>query len=76
MRHVPILGESTPAAELGEEWVEAKCQGRELETGGHEDCDRSWSARGTLNSRQALKRAQKHADRTGHRVDVQHANAR
>jgi hypothetical protein len=61
-----ILERGQPDVGLGEEWIEAECQG----------CDRRWSGHGTRDSRQALKRAQKHADRTGHLVSAQHANRR
>jgi len=41
-----------------------------------EGCDRTWQANGTLQARDALKRAQKHANRTGHRIDIDHHNPR
>lgn len=61
------------AGSLGEEWFEAKCTGHP-ETGA--PCDRTWSARGVIRSRDALARAQAHADRMGHIIDAQHGNIR
>jgi hypothetical protein len=68
VREPPVILDQRKRADvgLGEEWFEAECGG----------CDRRWSGRGTSESRQALKRAQKHADRTGHLVSARHANRR
>ena len=61
-------GETTITAELGEEWAKASCTGP--------GCDRQWEGRGTLAARRVIDRAQKHSNRTGHVIDLQHANAR
>lgn len=55
-----------PRIRSGVEWLHARC----------ERCGVTWRARGTLASRQAAARAQKHASRTGHRVAVEWANRR
>lgn len=55
-----------PAVQRGEERFTAQC----------EECDRTWAARGTINSRRAMRQAQKHADRTGHRIAAQWTNRR
>lgn len=61
----------------GEEWFEATCAGASLDADGELiPCDRHWSARGTIASRRAAARAQKHSDRTGHMLDAQWANRR
>lgn len=61
MREVVILDPSG-----GREWFSAKCEG--------DGCDRTFEGSGTLGSRRAAERAQKHADRSGHRIDAQWAN--
>ncbi|HWD76336.1 MAG TPA: hypothetical protein VG371_14440 [Solirubrobacteraceae bacterium] len=50
----------------GEEWLRAQCT----------VCGRTWEAVGTVNSRRAIAAAQRHADRTGHVIDAQHANVK
>lgn len=74
-----ILGAEQPGQSLGPEWFHAQCEGAEQLVDGrpeHVDCDRAWDATGTLASRQAAARAQRHADRTGHRVAAEWANRR
>lgn len=56
----------SPSRPLPPEWMEATCEG----------CEMKWKATGTIDSRRKIELAQKHADRTGHRIDLQHANAR
>lgn len=68
MRNVPILGGDRPATSFGPEWVKATCHG--------EDCDRTWEGHGSVESRRAVARAQKHVDRTGHQVALEWANRR
>lgn len=57
---------SQPVAETGPEWFKAQCAG----------CSRTWSGKGTIDSRRQRELAQKHADRTGHSVSAEHANRR
>lgn len=73
---------------LGEERLEARCEGCQgvgtllcgvckLPMAEHPvSCDRTWSGRGTIESRRKAHLAQKHSDRTGHRISVEHANPR
>jgi hypothetical protein len=68
MRDVPILGAAKPGSTTGPERFKAACEG--------EDCDQTWEAHGTIECRRAMSRAQKHADRTGHRIAAEWANRR
>jgi hypothetical protein len=54
--------------QLAPEWLKAECTG--------EACDRHWEATGAINCRRAAERAQRHANRTGHLIDLQWANRR
>lgn len=60
------LDDDTPLASLGPEWAKVDCQ----------ECDFKREATGTIASRDLIERAQKHANRMGHAVSVEHANAR
>jgi hypothetical protein len=67
--------------ERGEEWFEAECEGCHALCAGCTGpatcpCGRTWSGRGTIESRHKHALAQKHANRTGHVVAAQHANVR
>ena len=63
-----ILGGERPGAGFGPERFDGRCEA--------EDCDRTFSGRGTIEARKAAARAQKHADRTGHRIAAEWANRR